>query len=169
MNQKIYGLAQELGRAARAAGAKIATAESCTAGGIAYAITEVAGSSEWLDRGYVTYSVRAKHEMLGVEPALVRREGVVSEAVAAAMARGAVAKSGADCSVAVTGIAGPGGAEPGRPVGTVCFGWGLREQGHIVVRTETRHFDGGRESVRLQTVEAAIAGLITLLKGRGAR
>lgn len=159
MNEKIRTLALSLGEKARAAGAVMVTAESCTAGGIAYAITEVPGSSAWFSRGFVTYAVEAKEEMLGVPRALIEESGVVSEPVAAAMARGALEKSGADLSVAVTGIAGPGGAEPGKPVGTVCFGYGVRGARGVELRTETLHFAGDRRSVREQTIEAALAGL----------
>lgn len=159
MNEKIRSLAASLGEKARAAGAVMVTAESCTAGGIAYAITEVPGSSAWFSRGFVTYAVEAKEEMLGVPRALIEEKGVVSEPVASAMARGALERSGADLSVAVTGIAGPGGAEPGKPVGTVCFGYGGRGARGVELRTETLHFAGDRRSVREQTIGAALAGL----------
>lgn len=159
MNEKILGLAVSLGEKARVAGAVMVTAESCTAGGIAYAITEVPGSSAWFSRGFVTYAVEAKEEMLGVPRAMIEEKGVVSESVASAMARGALERSGADLSVAVTGIAGPGGAEPGKPVGTVCFGYGVRAGAGIELRTETLRFAGERRSVREQTIEAALAGL----------
>lgn len=168
MNEKIEELSRELGEKALARRAVLATAESCTAGGIAYAITEVPGSSAWFSRGFVTYANEAKTEMLGVDPAMIAEFGAVSEQVAGAMARGAVERGGVDFSVAVSGIAGPGGAVPGKPVGTVCFGYGFREAGCAAARTETLHFEGDRRAVREQTVEAALAGLIAAV-GQSAR
>lgn len=156
-------LAVALGDALRVHAMRVATAESCTGGLVAAAITSVAGSSEWFERGFVTYSNDAKHEMLGVARELIDAHGAVSEAVARAMAEGALARSAADCAVSVTGVAGPGGGTPAKPVGMVCFGWAMRERQPI---TATRHFAGGREEVRLASVEAALAGLLRLVEDR---
>ena len=158
--KNIESLAEELGRAAREHGARIATAESCTAGGISYAITSVPGSSSWFDRGFVTYTERSKIEMLGVPMGVIRSRGVVSEDVAAAMAQGALDRSDAAYTVAVTGIAGPDGAEPDKPVGTVCFGFAESTASGIVIESETCHFTGDRAAVRESTVRQALAGLL---------
>ncbi|MEO5738263.1 MAG: CinA family protein, partial [Variovorax sp.] len=125
----------------------LATAESCTGGLIAGACTDLAGSSGWLERGFVTYSNEAKSEMLGVDAALIAAHGAVSEAVARAMAEGAVAHSRAQVSVAVTGVAGPTGGSADKPVGTVWFGWSVDGE----VRTERRRFAGDRAAVRAAT------------------
>lgn len=156
MQKRISDLAGELGLKALGAQAKIATAESCTAGGISWAITQVPGSSSWFDRGFVVYTARAKCEMLGVDPGIIERHGVVSEQTAQAMARGALEHSEATIAVSVTGIAGPGGAEPGKPVGTVCFGF-ARKSGEVC--SETLVFSGDRSEVRQQAVAHALAGL----------
>lgn len=137
----------------------LATAESCTGGLISAACTNIAGSSQWFERGFVTYSNEAKTELLGVDAALIAAEGAVSEAVARAMAQGAVARSRARVAVAVTGIAGPGGGSPGKPVGTVWFGFEVDG----VVTSETRCFEGGRAAVRGATVRHAVARLLVLL------
>lgn len=150
-------LAIEAGVALRARGWMLATAESCTGGMIAAAITDVAGSSAWFERGFITYSNEAKIELLGVPADLIAAAGAVSEVVAQAMAIGALARSHANASVSVTGIAGPGGATPGKPVGMICFGWAFRNG---AVATETRIFDGDRAAVRLATVRHSLQGLI---------
>jgi nicotinamide-nucleotide amidase len=156
-------LATALGRALLARGMRVATAESCTGGLVAAAITSVAGSSEWFERGFVTYSNDAKCELLGVPPKVIEAHGAVSEAVARAMADGALARSHADCTVSVTGIAGPGGGTVEKPVGMVCFGWTLPMPPTVGT---TRHFDGGRAGIRVAAVEAALSGLIELLDAR---
>jgi nicotinamide-nucleotide amidase len=138
----------------------LATAESCTGGLIASACTDLAGSSQWFERGFVTYSNAAKTEMLGVDAALIAQFGAVSEPVAAAMARGAVKNSKAQVSVAVTGIAGPTGGSPEKPVGTVWIGWCVDGQ----TTTEFCHFDGDRTIVRALTVQQALQGLIERLE-----
>jgi len=137
----------------------MATAESCTGGLIAGACTDLSGSSNWLERGFVTYSNEAKTEMLGVDAALIAARGAVSEEVARAMAEGAVARSNAQVAVAVTGVAGPTGGSPEKPVGTVWFGWSVDDQ----VRTERRRFDGDRAAVRAATVHYALQVLATLV------
>jgi nicotinamide-nucleotide amidase len=142
-------------------GLRLATAESCTGGLIAATCTDLAGSSEWFERGLVTYSNEAKTEMLGVDPALIATHGAVSEPVARAMAAGALVHSRAQVSVAVTGIAGPGGGSDTKPVGTVWFAWGLPDG----VRSEVQRFDGDRAAVRQATVRHALARLNQLLQG----
>jgi nicotinamide-nucleotide amidase len=150
-------LARALGVAASRRGWCVATAESCTGGLIAAAITDVPGSSGWFERGFVTYSNDAKVEMLGVQPATLARHGAVSEPTAAEMAAGAIARSRADLAVAVTGIAGPDGGTPDKPVGTVCFAWARRGGG---VETAAHRFPGDRAAVRAATVAAALQGLV---------
>ena len=126
----------------------LATVESCTGGGIAFAITHAAGSSAWFERGFVTYTNQAKHEQVGVDLKLIQQYGAVSEQVAAAMAEGGLQHSSATISVSVTGIAGPGGGSMTKPVGMVCFG---RAQGKSVMTT-TCHFNGDRDAVRHQSI-----------------
>ena len=138
---------------------RIATAESCTGGLIAGALTALAGSSAWFERGWVTYSNDAKAQELGIDPVLIATHGAVSETVAVAMAEGARRSAATDFALSVTGIAGPGGGTPQKPVGTVCFGWATPTQ----TRTETQHFSGDRQQIREQSVVHALAGLIALL------
>jgi nicotinamide-nucleotide amidase len=126
----------------------LTTAESCTGGLIAASCTEIAGSSEWFERGFVTYSNASKSELLGVDPALIDRHGAVSAPVALAMAQGALHHAHAHIAVSVTGIAGPGGGSADKPVGTVWLGWATEHQ-HW---TECCHFNGDRQRIRLQTV-----------------
>ena len=137
----------------------LATAESCTGGLIAGACTDLSGSSAWFERGFVTYSNAAKTELLGVDAALIAAHGAVSEPVARAMAAGAEAHSHAQVAEAVTGVAGPTGGSPDKPVGTVWFGWSAGGQ----VRTERRRFDGDRATVRAATVHYALQTLVQLL------
>jgi nicotinamide-nucleotide amidase len=160
-NGELIRLAANVLVAARAKGLTIATAESCTGGLIAGLLTEIAGSSDVVERGFVTYSNEAKEEMLGVARDLLVAHGAVSEPVAAAMAQGALAHSNAQVSVAVTGIAGPGGGSAEKPVGLVYIA-AMREGGTAVVE---RHLFGdiGREQVRLATVEAALTLLKSLI------
>ena len=141
----------------------LVTAESCTGGWVAQAVTSVAGSSDWFERGYVTYSNAAKREDLGVAKGTLLRYGAVSEQTARAMARGALLRSrGArkrgpgTIALAITGIAGPGGGAPGKPVGTVCFAWARGRR----MRSETKRFRGGRDSVRRQSVAHALRGVL---------
>jgi nicotinamide-nucleotide amidase len=166
--RRMEQLSAELGRALAAEHLTLATAESCTAGGIGYAVTLAAGSSAWFDRGFVTYSNEAKQQMLGVSPAYLRDFGAVSEPVARAMAQGALSQSGAQVALAVTGIAGPSGGSADKPVGTVCFAWALRRDAAAPawVRTDTRRFDGDRAAVRTQTIFHALQTLLALLKQR---
>ena len=146
-----------LGDVLRSRGLKVATAESCTGGLIAAACTSVAGSSDWFERGFVTYSNEAKSELLGVDTALIAEFGAVSAEVARAMADGALAQSHAGLAVAVTGIAGPGGASPGKPVGTV---WLAVAQRGMPASAECLRLDGDRATVREQTVHRALERLL---------
>ena len=145
-----------LADALQARGWYVATAESCTGGGIAAAITDMPGSSAWFDRGFVTYSNEAKQEMLGVSAETLRRFGAVSRETVREMASAAVARSRAGLSVAVSGIAGPGGGTPEKPVGTVWIAWA--HEGEVDTRCE--HFPGDRTAVRAATVDVALAGLL---------
>jgi nicotinamide-nucleotide amidase len=154
--------AAELGRLLLARKEFVATAESCTGGWIAKALTDVAGSSQWFGEGLVTYSNRAKQRLLGVSLKLLAADGAVSEAVVRAMALGVLERSGAHRAVAVSGIAGPGGAVPGKPVGTVWLCWSIRRGRRVHLRTAVQHFRGDRESVRRKTVGAALRGLLAL-------
>ena len=150
-----------LGDGLRARGWHLASAESCTGGLIAAACTAVAGSSDWFERGFVSYSNAAKTEMLGVDPALIAAHGAVSDAVAEAMARGAVDRAGVELGVAVTGIAGPGGATPGKPVGTVWLALAVRGAGaDIQAHAELLQLAGDRAAVREQTVRQALRRLL---------
>ena len=145
----------------RAQGALIATAESCTGGLIAGACTALAGSSDWFDRGFVTYSNAAKTELLGVDAGLIDSQGAVSEPVARAMAAGALARSPAALSVAVTGVAGPGGGSAAKPVGMVWLAWAWRDAaGAVQTDALLQHFAGDRAAVRQATVVAALQGLL---------
>ncbi|MDB5852954.1 MAG: competence/damage-inducible CinA C-terminal domain protein [Herminiimonas sp.] len=155
-----FELAQQVGRALQKKNWLLATAESCTGGGVAQAITEIAGSSEWFDCGFITYSNASKTEMLEVPAALVAQHGAVSEEIAAAMSEGALANSNAHVTLSTTGIAGPGGAVPGKPVGTVCFGWSRDHATH----SERRVFAGDRRAVREQTVVHALKGLLRFIE-----
>jgi len=157
---EIKRLAERVGRHLLKARRHAATAESCTGGWIAKALTDIAGSSDWFDEGFVTYSNESKVRRLGVPRAVLQRHGAVSEATVRAMAAGALRRSKAQVAVAVTGIAGPGGAVPGKPVGTVWLGWATRLSGVIRVATALRRFRGDRESVRRKTVRAALQGLL---------
>lgn len=161
MNAELETLAQTLGRRLRAAGLMLTTAESCTGGWIAKVVTDIPGSSGWLDRGFITYSNAAKQEMLGVAAATLERRGAVSEAVVREMVLGALARSRARVAVAVSGIAGPGGGTVEKPVGTVCFAWALSGREPV---TRGERFDGDREAVRRQSVRRALEGLIGLLE-----
>jgi len=162
---RIHALAQDVGRALAQQGLVLVTAESCTAGGVAYAITQIPGSSAWFDRGMIVYSDEAKQRMLGVPPTYLRDFGAVSEPVARAMAMGALQHSSAHVALGVTGIAGPGGGSAEKPVGTVCFSWALQREPPAVawVQTSTRHFPGDRAAVRTQSIIESLDGLLQLL------
>lgn len=155
----VAALCEQLAQALLARGWMLATAESCTGGMIAAACTDLAGSSQWFERGFVSYSNEAKQELLGVDPALIAQHGAVSELVARAMAFGAVRHSRAQVGVAVTGIAGPTGGNAQKPVGTVWFGFQVDGR----LSSELRHFDGDRAAVRAATVRHALQRLLELL------
>jgi nicotinamide-nucleotide amidase len=145
----LTGLAERVGEVLLAQGRVLATAESCTGGWVAKVVTDVAGSSQWFDCGFVTYSNEAKQAMLGVTAAMLEAGGAVSEATVAAMVKGVLERSRADIALSISGIAGPGGGRPGKPVGTVCFAWQRRGHGP---RIETQYFSGDRNDVRQQAV-----------------
>ena len=155
-------LATLVGAKLRAKGLMLTTAESCTGGWVAQTVTAIAGSSEWFERGFVTYSNAAKMEMLRVKAGTLRKHGAVSEQTARAMAVGALAHSRAQVAVAITGIAGPTGGSPEKPVGMVCFAWAVTD---AKISAQTRHFKGDRESVRRQSVRVALQGVVELLEG----
>lgn len=159
VSDAVSPLVERLAAQLRAKGWMMATAESCTGGLIAGACTDLAGSSDWFERGFVSYSNAAKTELLGVDAALIAQHGAVSEPVARAMAQGAVAHAHAQVAVAVTGVAGPGGGSVDKPVGLVWFGWAVPGGVH----TEVQRFDGDRAAVRAATVHHALARLLTLL------
>lgn len=156
----INELATLVGSVLKSQGLILATAESCTGGGVAQAITEIAGSSEWFDCGFITYSNVSKSDMLDVPEALIVRYGAVSDEVAQAMAEGALANSNATITLSTTGIAGPGGAVPGKPVGTICFAWAMAHRTY----SERLVFQGDRREVRQQTVAHSLAGLLRFLE-----
>jgi nicotinamide-nucleotide amidase len=159
MDPALLALIGQLAQRLRERGWMMASAESCTGGLIAGACTELSGSSDWFERGFVTYSNRAKTELLGVDATLIDDHGAVSEPVARAMAVGAVERSGARCAVAVTGVAGPTGGTPAKPVGTVWFGW-CTPAG---IFTERQRFNGDRAAVRRASVVHALGGLLQRL------
>ncbi|HEU0219602.1 MAG TPA: nicotinamide-nucleotide amidase [Gallionella sp.] len=156
-------LAAQVGGLLKAHGLKLATAESCTSGGVAYAITDVAGSSAWFERGFITYSNLAKQQMLGVSEATLDQYGAVSEAVVREMVAGALANSAAQVALAVSGIAGPEGGTPDKPVGTVWFAWGIK---HGAAYVQRHQINGNRAEVRAQSVHIALQGVLDLLGRR---
>jgi len=156
---EIHRLAEAVGTVLLKSAATLAAAESCTGGWVCQAVTDIAGSSAWFDRGFVTYTNEAKREMLEVPESVLAEHGAVSEATVRAMAAGALGHSRADCALAVSGIAGPTGATPGKPVGTVWFAW-QRRGGECVTRRE--QFDGDRRTVRIQAVATALRGVLAL-------
>ena len=153
-------LAQRLGERLKARRAMLVTAESCTGGWAAQAMTAIAGSSEWFERGFVTYSNAAKEEMLGVRHQTLEKHGAVSEETAREMALGALEHSHGTIALAITGVAGPTGGSAAKPVGTVCFAWAVKGG---PASAETRHFSGDRDAVRRQSVEHALARALELL------
>jgi len=162
MDDQSLQLATRVGEGLLSHGLQLATAESCTGGGVAQALTSVPGSSHWFERGFVTYSNRAKEEMLGVPDHLLLEYGAVSEQTVRAMAEGALRHSHAQISLAITGIAGPGGAVLDKPVGTVWLAWAAlgRE-----TRCQLEHFPGNREQVRNQAMMASLQGVLDVLDG----
>lgn len=153
-------LARSVGHELKKQGLMLATAESCTGGWVAQIVTSVSGSSEWFERGFITYTNISKREMLGVKTTILSRYGAVSEQTARAMAEGALAHSHAQLAVAITGIAGPSGGTPEKPVGTVCFAWAGKKRDTV----SARHvFTGDRAAVRRQAVVRALQGLLDYL------
>lgn len=155
----VHQLAIRAGNKLRDARLMLVTAESCTGGMVAAAITDISGSSGWFERGFVTYSNQAKTEMIGVPAELIEKHGAVSEPVARAMAEGALRNSRAQVSLAITGVAGPGGGTPEKPVGMVSFGWSNR----LHTSVETLVFKGDREQIRVQAAAHALRGLLALI------
>lgn len=152
-------LARKVGAALKSRGLMVVTAESCTGGWVAMALTAIPGSSDWFERGYVTYSNAAKREALGVAEATLERHGAVSEETAREMASGALKNGRGQVALAITGVAGPSGGSRDKPVGTVCFAWAQGSK----ISSQTRRFDGDRESVRRQSVAHALQGVLELL------
>jgi nicotinamide-nucleotide amidase len=161
MNSVTTQLAFQLGELLSSKQFRVTTAESCTGGGIAKAITEISGSSVWFEAGFVTYSNRMKSQLLGVPDSVFEEFGAVSDACVRAMAEGALNVSGAECVLAVSGVAGPSGGSPQKPVGCVYLAWGTRAELH----TRRFQFEGSREQVREQTIEKALALLLDEVAG----
>ena len=161
MDKEIYALSEQLGMELKSKGTVLTTAESCTGGWISQAVTMVPGSSNWFDRGFVTYTNHSKHEILGVRTSTLETEGAVSELTVREMAEGALRCSRADCSVAVSGIAGPDGGTASKPVGTV---WLATAEKDGDTRAWCLHLQGDRDAVRRETVLAALRALIDLLR-----
>ncbi len=161
MRQELEQLSQTVGQVLKVHQLMVATAESCTGGWVAKVLTDIAGSSAWVERGFVTYTNQAKVEMLGVRQTTLEAHGAVSEQTVREMAVGALANSLADVAVAISGVAGPGGGAPDKPVGTVWFAWARRGDG---IKTACDRFDGDREAVRQQAVLQALRGIKTLVE-----
>ena len=163
MDRELYALGEQVGAALNQHKLVLTTAESCTGGWIGEVVTMVSGSSAWYDRGFITYTNAAKQQMLGVKAATLREHGAVSEPVVREMVAGALAASGAHLAVSVSGVAGPTGGTPDKPVGTVCIGW-ARKGGAAGTawRSETCRFSGDREAVRRQSVIRALQGVLEM-------
>ena len=152
-------LAEMLGRRLKRAKAMLVTAESCTGGWAAQVVTSVPGSSDWFERGFVTYSNAAKRELLGVRKSTLQKHGAVSEQTAREMALGALARSRGTVALAITGVAGPAGGSAAKPVGTVCFSWAFKKR----ISSETCRYAGSRQAVRRKSVEHALKGVLEAL------
>lgn len=161
MARLIEKLAKEVGDALKEGGLKLVTAESCTGGGLSYWVTSIAGSSDWFDRGFVTYSDAAKSELLGVNPQTIATFGAVSEQTVREMAEGALNHSHADISIAVTGIAGPTGGSAQKPVGTVWIAWARRDYSTLA---SVDIFPGNRQTIRFLAIEKALQGLLERIR-----
>ncbi|MDR3390999.1 MAG: nicotinamide-nucleotide amidohydrolase family protein [Sulfuriferula sp.] len=157
---ELYQLAEQAGQALHRHGYRLVTAESCTGGWVGMVMTAVAGSSAWYDRGFITYSNDAKQQQLDVSATTLEAYGAVSEATVREMAQGALQHSNGNISLAISGIAGPGGGTPQKPVGTVCIGWALTDGTHLET---TCRLGGDREEIRARAVAAALRGVIELL------
>ena len=162
MDSRLFDLAVQVGQALKAKGWMLVTAESCTGGWVGEAVTMVSGSSEWFERGFITYTNVAKQEMLGVKAATLEAYGAVSEPTVLEMVAGALANSHGHVAVAVSGVAGPTGGTPAKPVGTVCLAWGVSGAEPTAV---TRHYAGDREAVRRQSVVEVLQGVLKLAQG----
>ena len=160
-DKRLYQLAEQVGEALKSRALMLVTAESCTGGWVGEAVTMVPGSSDWYERGFITYTYISKREMLGVKTETLDKHGAVSEQTVKEMVAGALANSHAQIAVAVSGVAGPAGGMPDKPVGTVCLAWALKNGEPIA---ETQHFAGDREAVRRQSVERALAGVLELIR-----
>jgi len=170
MDKKLYQLADRIAIQLTTSGDCLGTAESCTGGWVAKCLTDVPGSSQWFERGYVVYNGLAKQQMLGVPASTIEENGEVSEAVVRALAEGVLSHSNASISLAISGIAGPGGGSDAKPVGTVWFAWSVAEKVAGVVRgvktiADTQCFSGDREAVRRQAVMHALQGVLELFDG----
>lgn len=155
-------IAEQVGAALKSRGLMLASAESCTGGWVGEAVTSVAGSSHWYDRGFITYTNESKQEMLGVSAQTLAEFGAVSEQTVREMAAGALKHSRAYITLAISGVAGPGGGTPDKPVGTVCMAWAVREGAGL---SQTFHFLGDRTAVRRQAVAAALQGVLRMIEG----
>ena len=153
-------LATQVGALLKSHGLMLATAESCTGGGVAQAITDVAGSSAWFECGFVTYSNLSKQQLLGVREATLKQQGAVSEMTVREMVAGALQHSVAQVALAVSGVAGPGGGTAEKPIGTVWFAWGIKDKPCVV---QLHHFSGNRAEIRAQAVNISLQGIINLL------
>ena len=166
IDRELYALAERIGRALAERSLLLVTAESCTGGWIGETVTMVPGSSAWYDRGFITYTNAAKQQILGVKAATLREHGAVSEPVVREMAAGALAASGAQIAVSVSGVAGPTGGTPDKPVGTVCIGWARKgDAADAEIHAETCRFQGDREAVRRQSVVRALRRVLELAGG----
>jgi nicotinamide-nucleotide amidase len=163
LDSELYRLAQALGEKLKSQGLMLACAESCTGGWIGEVVTAVPGSSEWFERGFITYSNAAKQEMLGVQAPTLQAHGAVSEQVVLEMAAGALAHSAAHIAVSVSGVAGPGGGTAAKPVGMVCVGWCIEQREPCAA---TYRFAGDREAIRRQAVLQALHGVLKILDGK---
>ena len=161
MDKTLYELGEKAGQTLARRGLMLVTAESCTGGWIAEAVTAVPGSSGWFERGFVTYTYTSKREMLGVRGETLEQHGAVSEPVVLEMVTGAIAASHAQVGIAVSGVAGPSGGTPEKPVGTVCFAWAMKGE---TPRVETRRFDGDREAVRRTSVIHGLEVMIAMIE-----
>lgn len=159
-DEELDQLARELRDKLKAHGWMLATAESCTGGWVGQVVTAIPGSSSWYERGFITYANEAKIDMLGVSPEILAQRGAVSEETACAMAAGALAHSRAQAAIAISGIAGPGGGTPEKPVGLVCYGWALADG---TLMSSTCRLGGNRDEIRSRAVAAALRGLIDLI------
>ena len=162
MDVELSQLAEQVGAALKSRGLMLASAESCTGGWVGAVLTSVAGSSQWFDRGFITYTNESKQEMLGVTAQTLAEFGAVSQQTVNEMAVGALKHSHAHIALAISGIAGPGGATPGKPVGTVCLAWATRSD---AVQSQISHFQGDRSAVRQQAVVAALHGVLRIIDG----